>query len=131
MHHLFKYAHHLGFNNPYYYKEGQKLSVEPKFESIMSESKTTKTVNPKALLSFFNKFYFLGDDCIVNETKRSPWMAKPNPEQSDWDYFELPQHQNKKRNEEEVAEHSFELLCEVIKDYLGKPRKISKNYNHQ
>lgn len=56
---MFKYAHHLGFNNPYYSKDKQPFSFDTKFESIISKTIAQKTINPTALLSFFNKFYFL------------------------------------------------------------------------
>jgi hypothetical protein len=59
MKNIFKYAHHLGFNNPYYLKNKQKLIFDTKFESIISKSASTITLNTKAFLSLFNKFCFL------------------------------------------------------------------------
>jgi hypothetical protein len=96
---IFKYAHHLGFNNPYYLKNKKKLIFDTKFGSIISKTTSTNTLNPKALLSFFNKFYFLADNSIVNEVNRSPWMGVPNKDKTDWNFYNLPQHQNKIKNE--------------------------------
>lgn len=121
---IFKYAHHLGFNNPYVVKDNQEFVFDTKFESIISKTGKTKTLNPKALLSFFNKFYILSDDCIVNEVKRSPWMGVPNKEKTNWDFYNLPKHQNKIKNEEDVAEELFELLCEEIIDYVGQAKSV-------
>jgi len=121
---IFKYADHLGFNNPYYIKRKQELIFDPKFESVFSKIKGRKTVNPKALLSFFNKFYFLADDCIVNEIKRSPWMGEPNEKMTEWVFNNLPKHQNKIKNEENIAEDLFNLLCEEIAGYVGEAKSV-------
>jgi asparagine synthase (glutamine-hydrolysing) len=124
MKNLFKYAHHLGFNNPYYLKDKQKFIFDTKFESIISKTASTITLNPKALLSFFNKFYFLADNSIVNEVNRSPWMGVPNKDKTDWNFYNLPQHQNKIKKEESVADVLFELLCEEIVEYVGQVKSV-------
>jgi asparagine synthase (glutamine-hydrolysing) len=124
MKNLFKYAHHLGFNNPYFLKNKQKLIFDTKFESIISKTASTYTLNPKALLSFFNKFYFLADNSIVNEINRSPWMGMPNKDKTDWNFYDLPKHQNKIKKEENVANGLFELLCEEIVEYVGEAKSV-------
>jgi asparagine synthase (glutamine-hydrolysing) len=124
MKNIFKYTHHLGFNNPYYSKNKQKFIFDTKFKSIISKSDSTNTINPKALLSFFNKFYFLADNSIVNEVNRSPWMGMPNEDKTHWNFYNLPKHQNKIKDEESVAEELFELLCEEIVEYVGQAKSV-------
>lgn len=120
----FRYAHHLGFNNPYFIKNKQEIIFDTKFESIISKTNAPKTLNPKALLSFFNKFYFLADDCIVNEVNRSPWMGVPNEEKTNWTFYNLPQHQNILEDEKDIAEQLFKLLCEEIIEYVGQAKSV-------
>jgi asparagine synthase (glutamine-hydrolysing) len=124
MKNIFKYAHHLGFNNPYYLKNKKKLIFDTKFGSIISKTALTYTLNPKALLSFFNKFYFLADNSVVNEINRSPWMGVPNKDKTNWNFYNLPQHQNKIKKEESVADELFELLCEEIVEYVGQAKSV-------
>ena len=124
MNNMFKYAHHLGFYNPYVTKNTKGFIFDTKFKSIISKTNSLKTINPKAFLSFFNKFYFLGDDCIVNEVNRSPWMGVPDKEQIKWEFYNLPKHQSKLKNEEDVAGELFELLCEEVIEYVGKVKSV-------
>lgn len=124
MKNIFKYAYHLGFNNPYYATKEQKFLFETKFEPIISQTNARKSINPKALLSFFNKFYFLADDCIVNEVNRSPWMGVPDEASKNWIFHNLPPHQNLIQDEKNVAERLFELLCEEITEYIGKAKSV-------
>ena len=122
---IFNYAHHLGFNNPYYFvDQDSKLEVDVSFQSIMNKQSGSKSINPKAIVSFLSWTYFLGDNCIVNEINRSPWMATPDNDKSKWQFYDLPKHGSTKVHEKEIADQLFELLCEEIKDYVGDAKSV-------
>lgn len=121
---LFKYAHHLGFNNPYYFKSDKGLQIDTKFESIISKTSDKKSINPKAILAFLNRFYFFGDDCIVKDIKRTPWMGKPNEANDDWVFAKVPAHAKVVKDEKEVAAQLFELLSEELIEYVGEAKSV-------
>ena len=121
---LFKYAHHLGFNNPYYFKSDKGLQIDTKFESIISKTSDKKSINPKAILAFLNRFYFLADDTLVNEIMRTPWMGVPDKNKSDWDFNILPKHKKNIKDEKDVAAKLFDLLCEDLIEYVGESKSV-------
>lgn len=121
---VFKYASHLGFNNPYVVKHNGEFVFNSTFKSILSTTKSPNTINPKAVLSFLNHYYFLGDDCLVNEIERTPWMGMPDNNGTGWDFYELPKHQHLLKAEEDVADELFELICDEITSYVGRAKSV-------
>jgi asparagine synthase (glutamine-hydrolysing) len=124
MNNLFNYASHLGFNNPYYFIKEQKIVVDTSFDSIIHKTNSNNTINLKSLLSLFNNYYFLADNCTINEVKRAPWMGVPNQDSSEWNFHNVPRHGKKIIDEKVVADILFNLLCEEITQYVGKSKSV-------
>lgn len=119
----FKYYNHLGFHNPYFIVENGKIKINNKISEFLTES-TDRTLDFTAVVEIISTGYAFGDRTLIKEIKKTPWMGKPNPNFTDWDFFNLPRHQENKIDEKEVAEHFYVLLEQELLGYVSDHHHI-------
>lgn len=114
----FKYYNHLGFHNPYFKIENGKFNIKANLPEIL-DSCPQKTLDFAAVVEILSTGYAFGDRTLVKEIKKTPWMAKPNADLTNWDFFKLPKHQENQIDEYDVAKHFFKLLEEELLSYVN------------
>lgn len=120
----FKYYNHLGFHNPYFIQENSDIKLYENFQSAIQNFKGNKVLNISSVIEVLNKGYTYGDKTLVENLYKSPWMAKISSDQNNWDFFDLPKHQEIIKESEEVADTFFALLEEELLDYIHDYKKI-------
>lgn len=122
---LFQNYNHLGFFNPFYYFDDQNLiHAKSDFNLILNQFSNIVKLDKIAITEVLSNRFMLGDRTIVEEIKRSPWLAKPNQSNTAWKYYNLKRHQENKQKEELVAKELFTLVCEEIKNYIGNKKRV-------
>lgn len=115
----FRYFNHLGFHNPYYLDGENGRIITSSFEDIISVIPANERVlDFTAVTEVFSLGYCLGDRTLVRGLSKSPWMAKPNLEDSSWDYYSLPKHSFEVDEIGSVAMHFSTLLQEELINYV-------------
>jgi len=121
----FKYYNHLGFHNPYFIKKDNSIIVNSSFEDIISEVPSNERfLDFSSVVEVFSKGFCFGDRTLIKGVNKTPWMAKPNQDYSDWDYFTLPSPSPVLLNEIEVAEQFYNLLEQEIMNYVNPHKNI-------
>ncbi|MCH5598726.1 hypothetical protein [Niabella ginsengisoli] len=105
---LFDLYNYLGFHNPYYTEVGQQM-ISSEFEKII-EPVNSRTLDFTAVVQILSAGYAFGDRTLIQEVKKTPWMARPGVKKGDWEYFDLPNHQENLIEQEEAALRFYELL---------------------
>src|SRR5690606_6117103 len=122
---IFKYYNHLGFFNPYYYRnKGGKLVIENSFREIMNLYPEKPELDITAIIEILNKNFILGDRTLIKGINRTPWMAKPDEDHKDWIYENVPDHTEIDLDEKTIAHNLFELVCEELLEYIGTKKNI-------
>ncbi|WP_288243669.1 asparagine synthase-related protein [uncultured Chryseobacterium sp.] len=119
----FKYYNHLGYHNPYFIKNGEKLLIDPDHQSILLQQEN-KTLDFAAIVEILSTGYAFGDRTLIKEIKKTPWMAKPNNSNNEWEFFEVPKHMEKNITENESAIHFYQLLEKELIDYVETHQHI-------
>ncbi|PUV22946.1 asparagine synthase-related protein [Sphingobacterium athyrii] len=114
---LFENSNNLGFHNPYYLIKDGHLFIDKELSSMLKSSHH-KTLDFTAVVQILSTGYAFGDRTLVKEIKKTPWMAKPNLENTDWDFFDLPKHNNKNIDERESSKEFYRLLEQELIDYV-------------
>lgn len=117
---LFKHYTHLGFHNPYFIENvDRNLIIKPTFEEILeSIPKSNRILDFTAVVELFSAGFCFGDRTLIRGLQKTPWMAKPNQEFKNWDYFSVPIHQEKTVNLQTVAETFYSLLEQELLEYI-------------
>ncbi len=122
---LFSLYAHLGFMNPFYIENNNHLIIDTDFEEIVKHQDQRNAIDPVAVIEILNKSYTFGDRTFIKDVNLTPWMAKPNKEQTSWEYVEdFPPHGNIVVAEEVAAESLFKKLLQEIKNYIGKSLNV-------
>lgn len=120
---MFKNYNHLGFNNPYYFKEKGEFKIYKSFSKAVAEYSSKLTFDSTAAIEILNKYYSFADRTLAKEINKTPWQAKPNHNNTGWIYNSIPKHGNKSLSETEIAKILFEKICDEILLYTkGKTR---------
>lgn len=121
---MFKYSDHLGFFNPYFIKKEGLIHTEDKFNEIIKAHKRPKVIDVLAISEILNTNYIFGDRTIIQGINKSPWMAAPNDNYTDWTYHHVPSHHERGFDENEIAEELFKRLLDEILSYTEGKNKI-------
>lgn len=120
---LFNYYNHLGFHNPYFFLENGKLLIESDFETALNlNGNSERTLDFTALVEVFSTGFCFSDRTLIKGLKKTPWMAKPNYEATDWEYCNVPLHYENKVEKEIVVDTFYSLLEKELLNYI-KPYK--------
>ena len=85
---LFKYYNRLGFMNPFYIEKDDRFIIANSYEKIIKQKNRPNYIDPIAVIEILNKSYTFGDRTFVEDINLTPWMAKPNKENSIIDKFD-------------------------------------------
>ena len=121
---MFTHYDHLGFANPYYTEVDGRFIIRFKFPDILAEFGCNRVLDEVAVVEILNKNYCFADRTLVRDVRRTPWMARPNPENRLWDYSPLPRHGNRKLPVEEIAQILLNKICEEVRGYIRGRRRI-------
>jgi len=120
----FKWYNHLGFNKFYYRYTDDSTFFISRDNSAILESLREKTLDIVSLIELLSTGYCFGDRTLVNEVSRTPWMAKPSEKLNEWNYFEVPMHDEKKISTEEIVETFYQLLKVELWEYIKPHQNI-------
>ena len=122
---MFKDYNHLGFFNPYYHKEKfDKIITFRNFNEAATHSRNELEIDFVAIAEILSKNYMLGDRTIIKGIKRTPWFAKPDNENAEWEFFKPIQHEEQVIDETIITDKLFEILCKEISSYVTGKKKI-------
>jgi len=120
---LFNDFESLGFNNPFYIKSKEGSFVLSKeFNYLLSKQK--KVLDFTGLIEVFIYGYCLGDRTLVKNISRSPWMAKPNSDNTKWVYSNKIKFDNQNYSHGVIAEKFFALLKKELLTYISNHKII-------
>lgn len=124
MENMFTYYQNLGFNNPYYYSKDDKLSIQPKLEEVLSKFDGERKIDAVAVVEVLNNNYPLADRTVLQNISKTPWLAKPNADHTDWEFAPVPLHGKYKDDPKNIAENFFDLICEEIFEYIKDKKTV-------
>lgn len=119
----FLHYNHLGFHNPYYIQKGEQFLIESAHQSILLHQES-RTLDFAAIVEILSTGYAFGDRTLIKEIKKTPWMAKPNDTNNNWEFFEVPKHQEKNITESDSAIYFYQLLEKELIDYVNDHQHI-------
>jgi len=117
MENIYNNYNSLGFNTPYCVND-RSISTYNSFNDAIELSGFDE-IDLVAFIQVLSKGYCFGDRTLVKHIKRSRWMAKPSPDYSAWDYFDLPQHGETLYSEGEIADKLYCLLEKELMEICG------------
>src|SRR5690606_21182118 len=103
--------------NPYWIRRENKIEFfEDSYELL-------GTIRPHfdfvGFVEMINLGYCLGDRTLVRELRRTPWMAKPDSNNTGWDYHVIPVPQEKGHETSNIAAVLFSLLKDELRQYIA------------
>jgi hypothetical protein len=121
---MFNYHQNLGFNNPYYFLKDDKLIIHSKLEDVLANFDGARKIDSVAVVEVLNKNYPLADRTVLQNISKTPWLAQPNHDYSDWEFAPMPLHGKFKDDPVKIARHFFDLICEEIATYLKDKKTV-------
>lgn len=113
----FKYYDHLGFHNPHYIKhDNGTFSYD--FNGFLLTKDRKRKFDYLAFAENLSYGYCLGDRTLIQGLNRTPWMARPNTQNNDWEYKKKVIHQELVFTQEQVANKFYQLLEKELLDYI-------------
>jgi hypothetical protein len=120
----FKYYNTLGFHNPYYLEKEGIIETYSTFGEAITKLDGPRVIDFTSLFQILNRGYIFGDRSLIKGLNKSPWMARPNNDNSDWEYFNVPNHEERLLNVEVIADTLFSLLKQEMLDYIKGHKSI-------
>lgn len=122
---MFERYNHLGFYNPFYFRDNLgEFVIRKSFPEISSLYTGKLELDVVGIIELFSKRHFLGDRTLVKGVRKTPWMAKPAPDNKSWEYFSIPPHDERESDEQTMAKKLFHLICQEILEYVGESRSV-------
>jgi asparagine synthase (glutamine-hydrolysing) len=114
---MFQYYNHIGFVNPYYICADSQFIVESQLDEIMSRLQGPRLVDIRSVVQVISRYHCFAERTLVQGIYRTPWMARPNSANTDWEFADLPLHGDRLMPETEVAHTLFNKLQTEILSY--------------
>ena len=114
---MFENYDHLGEPMPYYSRINNKIILENQFESAFEKLEKPAYLDTNAVVQIISRYHCFADRTLVRGLSRTPWMAKPNTAFTEWDYCEVPAHNNNILPEKDIASELFQKLQKEILVY--------------
>jgi len=114
----FKYYNYLGFHNPYYVLENNKFVINDDQRTLLN-SINKPTLDSAALLQVLSNGFPFGDRTLIKQIKKTPWMAKPNGNYNEWQFFDVPKHDELIVDEIEISNKFYSLLEAELLSYIA------------
>ncbi|MDY7394089.1 asparagine synthase-related protein [Aureibaculum sp. 2210JD6-5] len=121
---LFKFYNHLGFFNPFFINSKEGFKINHNFSETLKSKNDGIEIDYVAIIEILTKGYALADRTIIKGISKSPWMAKPNLDITEWEYFDSPKHDEKLIDIKQVSLTFLELLKTEILNYIGNKKSI-------
>ncbi len=120
----FQHYNHLGFFNPFYFSTDTGLNINSNFKETVELRNLDNKLDVAAVIENLLGRNILGDRTIIEGIHKTPWMAKPNADATDWSYFKVPNHYEKTMDQNEMALHFLNLLKDEIYNYVKGKKTI-------
>lgn len=121
---MFKYYQNLGFNNPYYFLNEDKFVIHSKLEDVLKNYNGERKMDAVAVVEVLNKNFPLADRTVLQNIHKTPWLAKPNSSQTEWEFASIPLHGKAKDDPKTIARQFFDLICEEIVEYTKGKKTV-------
>ena len=121
---IFYHHQNLGFNNPYFFKKHNKFVIQPKLKDLLSEYDRERKIDSVAVVEVLNNNYPLADRTVLQDISKTPWLAKPNTNNTDWEFSLVPLHGKSQDTPENIARNFFDLICEEIFEYIKDKQTV-------
>lgn len=119
---LFEKYNHLGFFNPFVFKNKGSFEIGKDFDSVLNLSE--KKIDHASVAQIMSYGFSLGNRTLIGDVFKSPWMAKPNNSNSDWEYFKVPSHNEHTVSIEEISKDFFNRLKIELFSYIKDKSNI-------
>lgn len=121
---MFTNYNHLGFNNPCFFKKEGKVNLYKSFQEAVNAYDNALLIDPAAVFEVFSKNFVLADRTLIKGVHKSPWLAQPNADYSDWVFDEIINYDTLNLSQAEVAQRLFEKICNEIMSYVAGKTNI-------
>lgn len=121
---MFENSNHLGYPSPYFYNNNGKIKVFNNFQNTVLSRNGENYIDPISIIELVNKGYILGNRTMLQNIERAPWMAKLNKDQDQWNYHNLPKHDELNLTEEEVSTVLYDKLYQELHSYINGSANI-------
>lgn len=121
---MFSNYNSLGFNNPYYLKRQGKFIFEQRFKDILNHYDDILEIDIISVSQMLSLNFMLGDRTIIKGISKTPWLAKPNLSETNFDFYKLAKHREIYKDPEGTAKNLYSLLRNEVKAYVGDFKKI-------
>lgn len=122
---MFKFYNNLGFHNPYYFFVNNKLIIDGSFKNILENLENHNVLlDFEGLIEAFCTGFCFGDRTLVKGISKTPWMARPNKNSTDWEYYDVPKHGLIEKDQNEIAKHFYNLLENELIQYVSEYQNI-------
>ncbi len=121
---LFKNYNYLSFNNPFYFIKNREFKINGVLSNLIKDKKDRIKLDNSAIIEILTKDYILGDRTIIKEIFKTPWMAKPNKENTKWDYFKKLEFNNLELSKSEISKKLFHLLKEEVLNQVQDKKSV-------
>lgn len=121
---MFYHHQNLGFNNPYYFKKDNDFVIEPQLKNLLSKYDRERKIDFVAVVEVLNSNYPLADRTVIQDISKTPWLAKPNAANTDWEFSSIPIHGKSQDTPENIARNFFDLICEEIFEYIKDKKTV-------
>ena len=116
---------YLSFQSPFYFEKNNEIYFNHNFSEIIEKINIEeRMIDPVSVVEFINRFYFFGDRTIIKGLRRTPWMARFNTIDSNWEHADLPMHSEKIVDESKIAEELLVKLKKEILQYCSNKSRI-------
>lgn len=113
----FKYYNHLGFHNPYYIEQNSKFIITDDLRTAINFV-DTPVLDYSALFQVVSNGFSYGDRTLIKQIKKTPWMARPNEDNTGWHFFNLSKHDEQIVPEKEISSKLYSLLEQELLLYI-------------
>ena len=121
----YQYYNYLGAFYPYYFNDDRGIKqIDRIFLNQLKSYSNKPELDEIAILEVLKSRFMLGDRTIIKGINRSPWMARPSENNSEWEYFEIKKHGKIILDEKLIADKFFKLVCNEIKKFIKESKKI-------
>ena len=122
MENIFQYYNHLGFFNPYFIENKLPYQFKSQISDILKFKKDRNVLNSASVANILTKGFIIGDNTLVRNIKKTPWLTKYG--ESGWDYYQEIRAQEKFIEKEIIVEEIFTLLKEELIEYIGEKKNV-------
>lgn len=121
---MFTHYQNLGFNNPYFFNKDGEFVVSNTLEGIIENFDLVKKIDSVAVVEILNKNFPFADRTVLQNISKTPWLAKPNTNLTEWEFSAIPLHGKFKDDPEIIARKFFDLICDEILNYLKDKKTV-------